>query len=104
MTGIKLLSAGDFAAGDEREEIVLRDPARQVYRRLVLHGGRLLGAVLYGATEAGAWFFDLVQAQDDVSMLRDGLIFGEAFADPAALSAIAASKVPGPALETRKVA
>ena len=87
VTGINLFSAGDFAPGEDREEIVLRDPAQQVYRRLVLRGGRLLGAVLYGDTEDGAWFFDLVQGQDDVTMLRDGLIFGEAHADPAAVSA-----------------
>ena len=36
VTGINLFSAGDFADGEDREEIVLRDAARGVYRRLVL--------------------------------------------------------------------
>ena len=38
VTGIDLFSLGDFADGDDREEIVLRDAARGVYKRLVLQG------------------------------------------------------------------
>ena len=91
VTGIDLFSAGDFALGDDREEIVLRDPERHVYRRLVLQGGRLVGVVFYGDTTDGAWFFDLVQRQADVTSLRDELMFGEAFADPAVLAAMQAS-------------
>lgn len=83
VTGIDLFSAGDFADGPDREDIVLRDPVNQVYRRLVLRDGRLIGAVLYGDTADGAWFFDLVQRGADVTALRDALIFGEGFADPA---------------------
>ncbi len=36
VTGINLFSAGDFADAKDREEIVLRDAARGVYKRLVL--------------------------------------------------------------------
>ena len=52
------ISAGDFAEGDDREEIVLRDAAAGVYKRLVLKDDRIVGAVLYGDTADGAWFFD----------------------------------------------
>ncbi len=92
VTGISLFSAGDFATGEDRDEIVLRDPARQIYRRLVLRDGRLLGAVLYGDTEDGAWFFDLVQSRADVTLLRDGLIFGQDFADPGAIASVPAGE------------
>ncbi len=91
VTGIALFSAGDFAPGPDREEIVLRDPLARHYRRLVLRDGRLIGAVLYGDTDDGAWFLDLVQRGADVTALRDGLIFGEAFAAPEALAAALAS-------------
>ena len=104
VTGIDLFSAGDFASGEDRDEILVRDPARQVYRRLVLRDGRLLGAVLYGDTEDGAWFFELIQNHADLSKLRDGLIFGRAFADPAALATLASPTVPAVALERRKAA
>ena len=87
VTGVNLFSAGDFASGADREDIVLRDAAQGHYRRLVLRDGRLIGAVLYGDTADGGWFFDLVQARADVAALRDGLIFGESFADPKALAA-----------------
>ena len=59
VTGIDLFSAGDFAEATDREEIVLRDAARGVYKRLVLKDNRIIGAVLYGDTADGAWFFDL---------------------------------------------
>jgi len=104
VTGINLFSAGDFSTSEDREEIVLRDPARQVYRRLVLRDGRLLGAVLFGDTEDGGWFFDLVQSRDDVTMLRDGLIFGQAHADPAMMAAIDASRMAAKTPDARKVA
>ena len=58
VTGVDLFSAGDFADGEDREEIVLRDPGRGVYKRLVLEDNRLIGAVMYGDTADGAWFFD----------------------------------------------
>ena len=108
VTGIDLFSAGDFAAGDGREEIVVRDRVAKTYRRLVLRNGRLLGAVLYGGDTAdGTWLFDLVQSQADVTRLRDGLVFGESFAEPAALASVKAPLRPAskaPALVERKVA
>src|SRR3546814_8797581 len=41
---------------------------------------RIVGAVLYGDTADGSWYFDLLKKQDDVSELRDMLIFGQSFA------------------------
>ncbi|MCV6586971.1 MAG: nitrite reductase large subunit NirB [Marinibacterium sp.] len=93
VTGCDLFSAGDFAEGDGREDIVFRDPARGVYKRLVIEGDRLVGAVMYGDTADSNWFFGLIRDGDDVSDMRETLIFGPAFqgggaADP--LSAVAA--------------
>ncbi len=79
VTGIDLFSAGDFAEADDKDEIVLRDPARGVYKRLVLDQGRIVGAVLYGETGDGSWFFDLLKKQTDVTPMRDTLIFGQAY-------------------------
>jgi nitrite reductase (NADH) large subunit len=64
VTGIDLYSAGDFADAPGREDIVLRDPARGVYKRLVLESDRVVGAVMYGETGDGPWFFDLIKRQD----------------------------------------
>ena len=93
VTGVDLFSAGDFADGPGREDIVFRDPGRGVYKRLILEGDRLLGAVMYGDTADGAWFFDKIKTGENVTPMRDTLIFGPAFqggapADP--LAAVAA--------------
>lgn len=93
VTGVDLFSAGDFAEGPGREDIVFRDPGRGIYKRLILEGDRLLGAVMYGDTADGSYFFDLIKQGKDVSDLRETLIFGPAFAggskaDP--LAAVAA--------------
>ncbi|MEF2552538.1 nitrite reductase large subunit NirB [Aurantimonas sp. A2-1-M11] len=93
VTGIDLYSVGDFADGDDREEIVLRDASAGIYKRVVLKEGRIIGTVLFGETADGAWFADMQKKQTDISGLRDTLIFGQAYqggtsADP--LSAVAA--------------
>ncbi|MGD1880272.1 MAG: nitrite reductase large subunit NirB [Kiloniellaceae bacterium] len=90
VTGINLFSAGDFAEGEGREEIVLRDPARNVYRRLILAENRIIGTVLYGDTSDSAWFFQLLKDGSDVSDLRDTLIFGPAYAGGSPLDPTAA--------------
>lgn len=93
VTGCDLFSAGDFAEGPGREDIVFRDPARGQYKRLVIEGDRLVGAVMYGDTADGNWFFGLIKDGTDIGPMRDTLIFGPGFAggskaDP--LAAVAA--------------
>jgi nitrite reductase (NADH) large subunit len=90
VTGISLFSAGDFADAPDREEIVLRDAARGVYRRLVLKEGRLIGTVFYGDVSDGAWFFDLIKKGTDVAEMRETLIFGPSYAGGAPLDPTAA--------------
>lgn len=90
VTGVDLYSAGDFAEGEDREEIVLRDASAGVYKRLVLKDNRIIGAVLYGETSDGPWFFDLLKKQSDVSEMRETLIFGQAYQGGAPLDPTAA--------------
>jgi nitrite reductase (NADH) large subunit len=85
VTGIDLFSLGDFAEGEDRQEIVLRDAAAGVYKRLVLRDDRIIGTVLYGETADGAWFNDLKKKQTDISQMRDTLIFGQSYQGGAAL-------------------
>ncbi|QBY01168.1 NAD(P)/FAD-dependent oxidoreductase [Rhodophyticola sp. CCM32] len=93
VTGCDLFSAGDFADGPGREDIVFRDPARGIYKRLVIEEDRLVGAVMYGDTGDGNWFFGLIKDGTEIDEMRETLIFGPAYqggtrADP--LSAVAA--------------
>ncbi|TVV75117.1 nitrite reductase large subunit NirB [Sphingomonas solaris] len=80
VSGIDVFSAGDFSGGDGAEDIVMRDAARGIYKRVVVKDDRIVGAVLYGDTADGNWYFDMLRKGEDVSEIREKLIFGQAFA------------------------
>ncbi|HVI99636.1 MAG TPA: nitrite reductase large subunit NirB [Sphingomonas sp.] len=80
VAGLNVFSAGDFSGGEACEDIVLRDAARGIYKRVVLREDRVVGAVLYGDTADGGWYFDLLKRQEDVADIRDVLIYGQVFA------------------------
>jgi len=81
VTGVELYSAGDFIGGPDSEDLVLRDPQRGVYKRLVIEENRVVGAVLYGDVKEGAWYFELIQNRTDISSLRSQLLFGKALCE-----------------------
>ncbi len=81
VTGVDLFSAGDFMGGEGADEIVLSDRLGGVYKKLVLKDERLVGAVLYGDTVDGAWYFQLMKDRQDVAAMRDHLMFGSSFAN-----------------------
>lgn len=90
VTGIDLFSAGDFAEGKDREEIVLRDATNGVYKRLVIQEDKLIGIVLYGDTKDGAWFFQLMREGASIEEMRETLIFGQNYAGGSPLDPTAA--------------
>ena len=93
VTGCDLFSAGDFAEGEGREDIVLRDPGKGIYKRLVIEEDKLVGAVMYGDTADSNWFFQLIKDATSIEDMRETLIFGPAFQGGASvdpLSAVAA--------------
>ncbi|KGJ01883.1 assimilatory nitrite reductase (NAD(P)H) large subunit precursor [Paracoccus halophilus] len=93
VTGCDLFSAGDFAEGEGREDIVFRDPGRGIYKRLVLQDNRIIGVVMYGDTVDGNWFYGLMKEGTDIGEMRDTLIFGPAYqggAAPDPMAAVAA--------------
>lgn len=91
VTGVDVFSAGSFQGGDGSEDIVYRDAARGVYKRLVLKDDKVAGAVLYGDTADGAWYFQLLKDKEPVGDIRDKMIFGQALlsADADPFSAVA---------------
>ncbi len=60
------------------EELVLQDPGRGMYKKVVLKDNRIQGAVMYGDTIDGTWYFELMRDNTDVSDIRDNLLFGQA--------------------------
>ncbi|MDP1681453.1 MAG: nitrite reductase large subunit NirB [Burkholderiales bacterium] len=77
VTGIELFSAGDYLGGEGTENLLMSDPKGGLYKKLVLKENKLVGAVLYGESGDGNWYFKLMREGTDVSALRNRLLFGE---------------------------
>ncbi len=84
VAGINVYSAGSFLGDATTEQITLHDAGLDVYRKLVIEGGRLAGAVLFGDTSDGPWYLDLIRSGVSTNKFRDDLIFGRALAGAAA--------------------
>lgn len=76
VTGIDLFSAGDFIEGEGDEILLLQDQAAGVYKKLVLRNNRIKGAVMYGDTLDGSWYFQLLREGTDISAFRNTILFG----------------------------
>ncbi len=77
VTGIDMFSAGDFSGDETSDEIVLQDAARGMYKKIVIKDHKIRGAVLYGDTMDGAWYFQLMREQSPIDDIRDRLLFGQ---------------------------
>ncbi|MFQ6333493.1 nitrite reductase large subunit NirB [Methylophilus sp. 3sh_L] len=77
VTGIDLFSAGDFMGSDDAEEILLHDAVGGVYKKLVIKDDTIIGAVLYGDTTDGAWYFQMLRDKKPIHEIRDHLMFGQ---------------------------
>jgi nitrite reductase (NADH) large subunit len=82
ITGVDVFSAGRLAAADAAdEEITLHDEKRGLYKKVILREDRVVGSVLYGSVADGPWYVELMRARADVSLIRDQIVFGRAFAE-----------------------
>lgn len=81
VTGIDMFSAGNFLGGEDTQDVVLRDAARGVYKRLVIKENQLAGIVCYGDAADSGWYFQMLRDGTDIEPMRDTLIFGPAFAE-----------------------
>jgi len=77
VTGVDLFSAGDFNEGEGDETLVLQDPSQGVYKKLVIRDNKIKGAVLYGDTIDGTWYFTLLREGTDISAFRNTILFGQ---------------------------
>ncbi len=77
VTGIDLFSAGDFTGNDATDEILMHDAAGGVYKKLVIQADKLIGAVMYGDTKDGSWYFQMIRDGKNISEIRDHLMFGQ---------------------------
>ena len=80
VSGCDVFSAGNFEPQDDFEDIILNDEKRQIYKRIIIQKDRVIGAVLFGDTEDGAWYAELISDQTSISTIRNKLLFGKDFA------------------------
>jgi len=81
VSGVNVFSAGNFLGGPNTEQIVLSDPGFGTYKKLVISGGCLTGAVLFGDTADSLWYLDLIRTGRPIAAFRDDLAFGRALAE-----------------------
>lgn len=81
VSGVCVFSAGDFLGAPGTESIVLCDRGLGTYKKLVIAGDRLVGAVLYGDTADALWYLELIRAGTPVEPWREDLVFGRDFAE-----------------------
>jgi nitrite reductase (NADH) large subunit len=81
VSGVHVFSAGDFLGQPGTESIVLADTGLSIYRKLVIAGDRLLGAILYGDTSDALWYLELIRSGAPVESFRADLAFGRAMAE-----------------------
>ncbi len=74
--GVELFAAGEV---DGSEPLLVRDPARGIYRRLDFLDGRLIGALLLGDTAGGPMLHELISRRThigDAPETRSRIAFG----------------------------
>lgn len=77
VTGIDLFSAGDYIGDEGTEQIIFKDPARHIYKKLVVKDNKIVGIVLYGETIDGNWYFSMLTDDQDISEIRENILFGQ---------------------------
>jgi nitrite reductase (NADH) large subunit len=84
VSGVSVFSAGDFMGAPGTEQIVLSDPGLGSYKKLVIAGGKLVGAVLFGDTADGLWYLELIRSGALIAAIRNDMMFGRALAERSA--------------------
>jgi nitrite reductase (NADH) large subunit len=83
VSGVSVFSAGDFMVAEGSETLLLSDARRGTYKKLVIAGGKLTGAVLVGDTSDALWYLELIRSGADVSGFRADMMFGRPVAKAA---------------------
>ena len=77
VTGIDLFSAGEFNESDDDDVLVMQDAKQGIYKKLVVRDDVIKGAVLYGDTIDGTWYFQLMREKTNIADFRHSILFGQ---------------------------
>ncbi|TDK63028.1 NAD(P)/FAD-dependent oxidoreductase [Bacillus salipaludis] len=67
VSGVEVFSAGDFIEGEGKKAIKVFDDQDNIYKKIVLRGNQIVGAVLFGDSSEGNRLFSMIQKKADIS-------------------------------------
>ncbi|MEC1914613.1 NADPH-nitrite reductase, partial [Bacillus spizizenii] len=67
VSGVEVFSAGDFNESDEKKAIKVFDEQDGIYKKIVLRGNQIVGAVLFGDSSEGNRLFSMIQKEADIT-------------------------------------
>src|SRR3954454_18074952 len=80
VSGVSVFSAGEFMGAEGSEALVLSDIHHGTYKKLVITGGRLTGAVLIGDVGDALWYLELIRTRQPTQRMRSDMMFGRSLA------------------------
>lgn len=67
VSGVEVFSAGDFNESDEKKAIKVFDEQDGIYKKIVLKGNQIVGAVLFGDSSEGNRLLSMIQKETDIT-------------------------------------
>ena len=92
ISGVDVFSAGEF--DNESDEIMCsKDHSLNTRKRLSIRENKLVGAVLFGDSTDGLFYFDLIKNETDITDMRKTLLFGDIGIDSASAGSVGVEKM-----------
>jgi len=67
VSGVEVFSAGDFIEAGDKKALKIFDEQDGIYKKIVLRGNKIVGAVLFGESKEGNRLFSMIKKQEDIS-------------------------------------
>lgn len=89
VSGVDVFSAGEFMDQEDTRAFRFQDDFNGVYKKVLVRGTAVIGAVLFGDTQDGSRLFQMIRNGADVSELKSMFAQGQSQGQSAASSAVA---------------
>ncbi|KAF1678806.1 NADPH-nitrite reductase [Bacillus sp. SKDU12] len=67
VSGVEVFSAGDFNESEDKKALKVFDEQDGIYKKIVLRGNQIVGAVLFGDSSEGNRLFSMIQKEADIT-------------------------------------
>ncbi len=83
VSGVRMLSAGEVNPEGMHESIYYVDGHRSIYKKLIIQNDCISAICLLGDVTDGPWYYELMKSKQNITAIRDQLIFGQNFINEA---------------------